>query len=108
MSNKRFLPKFKIKKGDQVMVIAGNDKGSKGRVLEILRKKNRVIVEGVKIVKKHMKPTQDDPGGIKEMEASIHISNVMLMDKSEPTRVGRKVQDGKIVRYSKKSGEIIK
>lgn len=90
------------------MVIAGNDKGSKGRVLEILRKKNRVIVEGVKIVKKHMKPTQDDPGGIKEMEASIHISNVMLMDKSEPTRVGRKVQDGKIVRYSKKSGEIIK
>jgi len=108
VSNKRFLPKFKIKKGDQVMVIAGNDKGSKGRVLEILRKKNRVIVEGVKIVKKHMKPTQDDPGGIKEMEASIHISNVMLMDKSEPTRVGRKVQDGKIVRYSKKSGEIIK
>ena len=109
MSKKRFAPKFKIKKGDEVIVIAGNDKGSKGRVLDVLRKKDRVIVEGVKIVKRHTKPTQDDQGGIKEKEASIHISNVMLINASgEPTRIGRKLEDGKIVRYSKKTGEIIK
>ena len=76
----------------------------------VLPKKNRVIVDQVNTVKKHQKPTQDNPGGIIDKAAPIHISNVMLVDpkSGEPTRVGRKVVDGKIVRYSKKSGEIIK
>lgn len=101
--------RFKIKTGDEVLVIRGSNKGSKGEVKEILREKDRVIVAGVNIVKKHVKPTNNDPGGIKEMEAPIHISNVMLVDpkSGEATRVGRKVEDGKIVRYSKKSGQII-
>ncbi len=107
---KRFAPKLHIKKGDQVLVIAGAYKGSKGEVLEVLPKKNRVIVEEVNIIKKHQKPTQDSQGGIIEKPAPINISNVMLIDPKtgEPTRVGRKEVDGKLVRYSKKSGEIIK
>jgi len=107
---KRFAPKLHVKKGDRVVVIAGADKGTKGEVLEVLPKKNRVIIEQVNTVKKHQKPTQDNPGGIIEKAAPIHISNVMVIDpkSGEPTRVGRKEVDGKIVRYSKKSGEIIK
>lgn len=106
----RFAPKIKIKKGDQVVVIAGASKGKKGEVLEVHPLKNRAVVEEVNIVKKHKKPTNDNPGGIIEMAAPIHISNLMLIDpkSGEPTKVGRKVEDGKIVRYSKKSGEIIK
>ncbi len=109
-TQKRFAPKLNIKKGDTVIVIAGADKGTKGEVLEVLPKKNRVIVDQVNSVKKHQKPTQDSPGGIIEKAAPIHISNVMLVDPKtgEATRVGRKTVDGKIVRYSKKSGEIIK
>ena len=112
MANKtnktRFAPKLHIKKGDQVQVIAGNDKGSTGEVLQVFPAKNRAIVERVNMVKKHQKPTQDNPGGIVEMEAPIHISNLMLLDpkSGEPTRIGRKVVDGKLVRYSKKSGEL--
>lgn len=110
---KRFTPKPKIKKGDRVVVISGEDRDlSRPReVLEVLPDKQRAIVEDARIVKKHMKPTQDNPGGITEVPAPIHISNLMLVDPKtgEPTRVGRKVgDDGKIVRYSKKSGEIIK
>ena len=107
---KRFAPKLHIKKGDQVVVISGADKGSKGEVLKVLPSKGRAIVEQCNVVKKHMKPTQDNPGGIVEMEAPIHLSNLMLIDPKtgEPTRVGRKVVDGKLVSYSKKSGEIIK
>ena len=109
-SKTRFAPKIKIKKGDQVVVTAGASKGKKGEVLEIYPNKNRAIIEEVNIVKKHKKPTHDNPGGIIEMAASNHISNLMLIDPKtgKPTRVGRKVVDGKIVRYSKKSGEIIK
>ncbi len=109
-NQKRFAPKLNIKKGDTVMVIAGSQKGTKGEVREVLPKKNRVIVDQVNLVKKHQKPTQDNPGGIIEKAAPIHISNVMLVDPKtgENTRVGRKVVDGKIVRYSKKSGETIK
>ncbi|RMF28815.1 MAG: 50S ribosomal protein L24 [Bacteroidetes bacterium] len=106
----RFAPKFHIRKGDKVMVIAGEYKGEVGEVLEVLPKKNRAVVEGVNIVKKHQKPSQKNPqGGIVEMEAPIHISNLMLIDPKtgEPTRVGRKLVDGKLVRYAKKSGEII-
>ncbi len=103
-------PKLKIKKGDTVKVITGNDKGKQGKVLEMLPKKNRVLVEGVNIVSKHSKPSNENPqGGIIKKEAPIHISNVMLVDnKGNATRVGRKVENGKIVRYSKKSGEVIK
>jgi len=106
----RFAPKFHIKKGDRVLVIAGANKGTQGEVLEILPHKNRAIVEEVNIVKKHKKPTQDNPGGIIEMAAPVHISNLMLIDprSGEPTRVGRKQVDGKSVRYSKKTGETIK
>lgn len=103
-------PKSSIKKGDLVMVIAGADKGKKGNVVEVIRDKQRVIVEDVNIVKRHRKPVQNQPGGIVEMPAAIHISNVQLIDpkSGEPTRIGRKEVDGKRVRYSKKSGEIIK
>jgi len=99
-----------VKKGDLVMVVAGADKGKKGNIMEVFHDKHRVIVEDVNIVKKHRKPTQSTPGGIVEIPAPIHISNVQLIDPKSglPTRVGRKEVDGKSVRYSKKSGEIIK
>jgi large subunit ribosomal protein L24 len=102
--------KSNFKKGDKVMVIAGADKGKTGNVVEVLLEKQRVVVEDIKLVKKHRKPTQNTPGGIIDMPAPIHMSNVMLLDpkSGEPTRIGRKEVDGKTVRYSKKSGEIIK
>jgi large subunit ribosomal protein L24 len=105
----RFAPKLHIKKGDRVMVIAGNDKGETGEVLEVFPSKNRAIVENLNMVKKHQKPTQDNPGGIIDLPASIHLSNLMLLDPKtgEPTRIGRKLVDGKLVRYAKKSGELI-
>jgi len=92
------------------MVVAGADKGKQGNVIEVFHDKQRVVVEDVNIVKKHRKPTQSTPGGILEIPAAIHVSNIMLIDpkSGEPTRVGRKIVDGKSVRYSKKSGEIIK
>ena len=106
---KRFAPKLHVKKGDKVIVIAGSSKGSTGEIKEIFINKNRAIVEGVNMVKKHTKPVNDNPGGIIEVEAPIHISNLMLVDpkSGEPTKVGRKEVDGKMVRYSKKSGEIV-
>ena len=109
-TTKRFAPKLSIKKGDRVTVIAGSNKGESGEVKIVLPKENRAIVEGLNMVKKHTKATQDSPGGINEIEAPIHISNLMLIDpkSGQPTRVGRKLVDGKLVRYSKKSGEIIK
>lgn len=100
-----------IKKGDKVIVITGKDKGKTGTVIEALPKRDRVVVEGVNIVKKHQKPTQMNPeGGITEFEGAIHVSNVMLLDPktNKPTRVGTKIEDGKKVRVAKKSGEIIK
>lgn len=104
--------KLHIKKGDSVMVISGNYKGTKGRVLEVIRKKNRAIVEGVNVIKKHTKPNTENPqGGIIEKEAPIHISNLMVVDpkSGEPTRTGRREdKNGKLIRYSKKSGEEIK
>lgn len=102
--------KINIKTGDKVVVIAGNNKGQSGEVREVLRSKNRVIVSGLNLVKKHTKATQEEEGGINEVEAPIHISNVALVDpkSGDATRIGRKKVDGKTVRYSKKSGEIIK
>ena len=104
--------KLHIKKGDTVLVIAGNNKGKKGRVLEIVTKTDRAIVEGVNLMKKHTKPNAATPqGGIVEREAPEHISNLMLFDAKAgaATRVGRRLNDqGKLVRFSKKSGEEIK
>jgi large subunit ribosomal protein L24 len=105
--------KLHIKKGDTVVVITGNYRGQKGRVLEVIRKTDRAIVEGVNLMKKHTKPNAKNPqGGIIEQEASINISNLMLVDPKtgELTRVGRRMDEskGKLIRYSKKSGEEIK
>ncbi|MBQ6727235.1 MAG: 50S ribosomal protein L24 [Bacteroidales bacterium] len=103
--------KLHVKKGDTVKVIAGDDKGSVGRVLKVYPEKNRAIVEGVNIVKKHTKPNaKNTQGGIVEKEAPIHISNLMVMENNVPTRIGRRIDEktGKLVRYSKKSGEVIK
>ncbi len=97
-----------VKKGDKVKVITGKDKGKEGVILEAFPKKQRVVVEGVNEVKKHAKPSQDNPqGGILTQEAAIHVSNVMPVDPKtgEPTRVGYEVRDGKKVRIAKKSGE---
>lgn len=108
----RFKPKFNIKKGDTVVVIAGDDKDLKKprKVLQVILDKSRVVIEGVNIVTKHTKPSaQNTKGGIVKMEAPIHISNVMLWDakKSTPTKVKRTREGGKLVRISKKSGEAI-
>lgn len=99
-----------IKTGDKVRVIAGKDKGKEGNVKQIFAAQNRVIVEGINMVKKHQKPSNANPnGGVIETEAAINASNVMLIDPStnEPTRVGYKFVDGKKVRVAKKSGKTI-
>jgi len=104
--------KLHIKKGDNVIVIAGNSKGKQGRVLEIIKKNNRAIVEEVNMVSKHTKPNADNPqGGIIKKEAPIHISNLLIVDPStgKASRIGRRLNDkNKLVRYAKKSGEEIK
>ena len=103
------MGKLKIKTGDTVRVIAGDHKGSEGKIVKVLLEKNKVIVEGVNMVKKHMKPSAQSPqGGIVEKEASIQISNLSLMtSKGETTRIGYKMEEGKKVRFSKKSNEVI-
>jgi large subunit ribosomal protein L24 len=104
--------KLHIKKGDSVKVIAGDSKNQEGKILSIDRVKNRAIVEGVNLVSKHTKPNAKSPqGGILKQEASVHISNLMLIEPGtgKVTRVGRKLDDiKKLVRYSKKTGEVIK
>lgn len=106
------MKKLHVRKGDTVKVIAGNSKGKTGVVLEVIPAKDRAVVEGVNIVTKHVKPSATNPeGGINKSEAAIHISNLMLVDpaKGEPTRTGRKLdENGKLQRYSKKTGEIVK
>ncbi|MFJ7748127.1 50S ribosomal protein L24 [Peribacillus sp. NPDC097295] len=97
-----------VKKGDKVVVISGKDKGKQGTILEAYPKQNRVLVEGINIVKKHSKPSQVNPqGGIISREAAIHVSNVMPLDlkTGKPTRVGYKIENGKKVRVAKISGE---
>ena len=103
------MGKLKIKTGDTVRVIAGDHKGSEGKVIKVLIAKNKAIVEGVNMVKKHMKPSAQSPqGGIVEKEALIQISNLSLLTaKGETTRVGYKMENGKKVRFSKKSNEVI-
>jgi large subunit ribosomal protein L24 len=103
--------RLKVKKGDLVVVTTGENKGKQGRIVEVDRTKDRVVVEGVNLVKKHRKPSAQNPqGGIEEIAAPMHISNVMVVDaKGTATRVGRKRNaEGKLERYSKKSGEVIK
>lgn len=106
------MSKLHIKKGDTVYVNAGEDKGKTGRVLSVLVKSSRAVVEGINLVSKHTKPNAKTPqGGIVKLEAPIHISNLNVLDpkSGKPTRIGRKLNDeGVLVRYSKKSGEEIK
>lgn len=101
--------KLKLKKGDQVVVISGSEKGKKGTIVKVDRNTNRVVVEGINMVKKHTKPSAaNQEGGIIEKEAPIHISNVMFLEGDVPTKIGRKVEGDKVVRFSKKSNNIIK
>lgn len=109
----RFKPKFNIKKGDTVVIIAGDDKDltKPRKVLQVIVDKSCVIIEGANVITKHTKPSaQNTKGGIVKKEAPIHISNVMLWDAktSEPTKIKRTRENGKLVRVSKKSGEVIK
>lgn len=105
-------PKLHIRKGDMVKILAGDDKGKQGRVLEVRLDKNRAVVEGANMVTKHQKPSAGKPeGGIKKMEGTIHVSNLMLIDPAsgKATRTGRKKNEkGKLQRYAKKTGELIK
>lgn len=102
--------KFKVKKGDKVVVTTGKDKGRTGEVLRVIPAESRVLVQGVNMVKRHTRPTQFAAGGIIEKEAPLHISNVAHIDpkSNEPTRVGiRVLEDGRKVRFAKRSGEVI-
>ena len=103
------MRKLKIKTGDTVKVIAGDNRGAEGKVLKVFRDTNKAIVEGVNVIKKHMKPSAQSPqGGIVEKEAPIHISNLALMTSDgETTRVGYRMEGDKKVRFSKKSNEVI-
>jgi large subunit ribosomal protein L24 len=99
----------KIRKGDRVVVLTGKDKGRQGAVLKVLPKEDRVVVEGLNMVQRHTRPSQGDPqGGIKTKEATIHVSNVAIVDsKGKPTRVGFRMDGDKKVRFAKTTGEVI-
>jgi large subunit ribosomal protein L24 len=104
------MAKLKIKKGDKVVVIAGKDKGKTGEVLKVLPTEARVVVQGVNVMKRHTRPAMGNPGGIVEKEAALHISNVAHIDPKDqkPTRIGyRLLEDGKKVRFAKRSGEVL-
>ena len=100
---------MRIKKGDQVIVITGRDKGKTGEVIKSMPKENKVVVQGINLVKRHTKPTQESAGGIVTKEAPIHVSNVALIDpkSGKATRVGFKIENGQKVRVAKRSGEVI-
>lgn len=102
------MPKLKIKKGDQVVILSGDDKGKTGEVVKAMPSEGKVVVQGINLVKRHTKPSQTNPGGIVTKEAPINVSNVALMNKDgKATRVGYKIVDGKKVRVARKSGEVI-
>jgi len=102
------MAKFKIKTGDNVRVIAGEHKGEEGKIVKMLLEKNRAIVEGVNMVSKHKKPSATSPqGGIEKIEAPLHISNLMLVENGKTVRVGYKIEDGKKIRFSRKSNKSI-
>ena len=102
-------PKFRIRRDDEVIVLAGKDRGKTGKVLKVMPAESRVIVQGINVVKRHQKQTGAQAGGIVEKEASIHISNVARIDPSsrKPTRIGFRVEDGRKIRFARKSGEAI-
>ena len=103
-------PKLRVKKGDEVIILTGRERGKKGSVLKVMPKDQRLLVQGVNMVKRHTRPSQTNPGGIIEKEGSLHVSNVAHVDPKtgEPTRVGyRSLDDGRKVRFAKRSGEII-
>ena len=102
--------KFKIKKGDKVVILTGKDKGKTGEILRVDRSSNRAVVDGANMIRRHTRPSQTNPGGIVDREASIHISNLALADPKDdaPTRVGYKfLADGRKVRFARRSGEVI-
>lgn len=104
------MNKFKLKKGDKVIVVAGKNKGNIGEILKIHPSKNRAVVRGINIMKRHTKPTQNNAGGIVEKEGTIHISNIAFLDEKDnkATRIGYKnLEDGRKVRFCKRSGEVI-
>ena len=101
------MPKMKIKKNDTVIVLSGDDKGKIGVVKQAMPKENKVIVEGVNLVKRHTKPSQTNPGGIVTKEAAINVANVAIAKDGKATKVGYKVVDGKKVRFARKSGDVI-
>ena len=103
------MPKLKIKKGDQVVVLSGDDKGKTGEVVKSMPKESKVVVQGVNLVKRHTKPSQTTPGGIVTKEAPIDISNVAIVDpkSGKASKIGYKEVNGKKVRVARKSGEVI-
>ena len=104
------VKKYKIKKGDQVVILTGKDKGKKGNIIDIVTKRNRVLIQGISMVKRHTKPSAASKGGIEHKESSVHISNVSIADPKDgkPSKIGFKFLDkGKKVRFSKRSGEVI-
>ncbi len=103
------MPKLKIKKGDQVVILSGEDKGKTGEVVKAMPKESKVVVQGINLVKRHQKPSQTTPGGIVTKEAPIDVSNVAIVDPKtgKATKVGYKEIDGKKVRVARKSGEVI-
>jgi len=109
-SQRTGVPKVKVKKGDEVLVLAGKDKGRRGKIVSVNAKENKCIIEGINEYKKHQKPSQKKPqGGIITIAMPVHISNVMVIDKStnRPTRVGRRQVSGKTLRYAKVSDQLI-
>jgi len=101
--------KFKVKKGDEVIVIAGREKGKKGKIIQMITAESRVIVGGVNMVKRHTKPSRTSAGGIIEKEAPLHVSNVALLDpkSGKPTRAGYKIEGDKKTRIARRSGEAV-
>jgi large subunit ribosomal protein L24 len=101
------MPKMKIKKNDTVIILSGDDKGKTGVVKKAMPKENKVIVEGINMVKRHTKPSQTNPGGIVSKEAAVNVSNVAYCKDGKATKIGYKTVDGKKVRFARKSGDVI-
>jgi large subunit ribosomal protein L24 len=101
------MPKMKIKKNDTVIILSGDEKGKTGVVKQALPKENKVVVEGLNMVKRHTKPSQTNPGGIVSKEAAIHVSNVAIVSDGKATKIGYKTVDGKKVRVARKTGAVI-
>jgi large subunit ribosomal protein L24 len=101
------MPKLKIKKGDQVVILSGDDKGKTGEVLQAMPKENKVVVRGINMVKRHTKPSQTNPGGIVTKEAPLNVSKVAYLKDGKATKIGYKEVKGKKVRFARKTGDVI-